>query len=134
MKGTFNIRPSLPKYTTTWDPDIVLNYSNSLKQLSHKFATLLCLLPGQRHQTISKLPINHMALTNDKCTFYVDAILKTITPGYHPPSTELLGFPKYGKLCIISTLNVYLKKTETVRKSEQLLVSFKALDDTVKSQ
>ena len=59
---------------------------------------------------------------------------KKKTPGYHPPSTELLGFPKNGKLCIISTLNVYLKKTETVRKSEQLLVSFKALDDTVKSQ
>ena len=75
-----------------------------------------------------------MALTDDKCTFYVPVILKTTTPGYHQPSIELLGFPKNGKLCIISTLNVYLKKAETVRKSEQLSVSFKALHDAVKGQ
>ena len=50
MKGIFNIRLSLPKYTKTWNPDIVLKYFNSvpvnddlaLKQLSHNLATLLC--------------------------------------------------------------------------------------------
>ena len=85
MKGLFNIRPSLPKYTTTWNSDIVLNYFDSipvnddltLKQLSHKLATLLRLHSGQRDQTISKLSINHMALTDDKCSFYIPAILKT---------------------------------------------------------
>ena len=56
MKGIFNICPSLQKYTTTWNPGIVLHYFNSLpvnddltlKQLSHKLATVLCLLSGQR--------------------------------------------------------------------------------------
>ena len=141
MKDVFKICPSLPKYTTTWNPDIVLNYFNSLpvyddltlKKLSHKLATLLCLLSGQRDQTISKLSINHMALTDDKCTFYVPAILKTTRPGYHQPLIEFPGFPKNEKLCIISTLNVYFKKTETVRKSKQLLVSFKAPHDAVKT-
>ena len=120
MKGIFDIPPSLPKYTTTWNPNFVLNYINSfpvnddltLKQLSHKLATLLCLMYGQRDQIISKLSINHMTLTDEKCTFYVPAILKTTRPGYHQPPIEFLGFPKNEKLSIISTLNVYLKKTK----------------------
>ena len=71
----FNIRPSLLKYTTTWNPDNVLNYFHSLpvnndltlkQQMSHKLATLLCLLSAQRDQTISKRSINDMALTDDK--------------------------------------------------------------------
>ena len=102
MRGIFNIRPSLPKYTITWNPDIVLNHFNSLpvndeltfKQLSHKLATLLCLLSRQRDQTISKLSINNMALIDYKCTFYVPVIFKTTRPGYHRPFIELLGFPK----------------------------------------
>ena len=66
-----------------------------------------------------------MTLTDNKCTFYVPAILKTTRIGYHHPPIEFLGFPK-NELYIISTLNAHLKKTEIVRKSKQLLVSFKA--------
>ena len=61
MKGVFNIRPSFPNYTTTWNPDIILSHITnltdncelSLKQLSQKLAILLCLLSGQRDQTIT---------------------------------------------------------------------------------
>ena len=74
-----------------------------------------------------------MALSDDKCTFYVPVKLKATRPGYHQTPIDFLGFPKNEKLCIISTLNVYLKKTETVRKSKQLLVSFKAPHDAVKA-
>ena len=96
IKGIFNIPPSLPKYTATWNPDIELNNFNSLpvnddltlKQLSHKLATLVCLLSGQRDQTISNHSINHMALTDDKCISYVTAILKTTRPVYRQPPIE----------------------------------------------
>ena len=30
MRGVFNKRPALPKYRTTWNPDIVFNYLSSL--------------------------------------------------------------------------------------------------------
>ena len=33
-KGCFNKRPSLPKHTATWDPEIVLRYLNQLGQSS----------------------------------------------------------------------------------------------------
>ena len=74
-----------------------------------------------------------MVLTDDKCTFCIPAILKTTRPGYHQLPIEVLGFPKNEKLFMISTLNVYLKKTETVRKSKQLSVSFKGPHDAVKT-
>ena len=85
--------------------------------MSHKLATLLGLLSGQRDQTISKLSINDMALTDDKCIFYVSAILKNIRPSYRQAPTEFLGFPKNEKLLLV----------------KQLLVSFKAPQDAVKT-
>ncbi|ESP01853.1 hypothetical protein LOTGIDRAFT_99731, partial [Lottia gigantea] len=30
LKGVFELRPSLPRYTHTWDVDIVLRYLSSL--------------------------------------------------------------------------------------------------------
>ena len=30
MRGVFNKQPALPKYRTTWHPDIVFNYLSSL--------------------------------------------------------------------------------------------------------
>ena len=51
MKGAFNKRPPIPKYSTTRSVDSVLNYLRSLghnsemslKDLSHKLATLIAL-------------------------------------------------------------------------------------------
>ena len=56
VKGVFELRPSLPKYTEIWDVAIVLNYLKTLdppqgltlKNLTLKTSTLLCLLSGQR--------------------------------------------------------------------------------------
>ena len=98
MKGVFNTRPSFPKYTATWNPDIILSHITnltdkcelSLKQLSQKLAILLCLLPGQRDQTITKLSSDHMSLGKSKCTFFVPELLKTSRPGFHKPPIEFL--------------------------------------------
>ena len=61
MKGVFERRPSLPKYTSTWDVNVVLTYlrtlkdgqSSPLKELSWKLSTLLIILSGQRIQNYS---------------------------------------------------------------------------------
>ena len=59
MKGIFHLRPSLPKYTFTWDVRKLLDYYRSqsnnneldLKALTFKTTTLLTLLLCQRAQT-----------------------------------------------------------------------------------
>ena len=60
MSRLFNQKEALPRYTETWDPQIVLNYlktfpavdSMSLKQLTLKLLMLMALLSAQRTQTL----------------------------------------------------------------------------------
>ena len=60
IKGVFEKRPALPKYSSTWDVDTVLQclelyYAHdelTLKELSYKLVILLALLSGQRFQTL----------------------------------------------------------------------------------
>lgn len=63
LKGVFEQRPSLPKYTETWDVDTVMDslaewpdtHLLSLKQLTLRTVVLLALLSGQRGQSIHSL-------------------------------------------------------------------------------
>ena len=53
MKGIFKLRPSLPKYTVTYDADVILKYMNqfskneqlNLEVLTKKLATLIFIKP-----------------------------------------------------------------------------------------
>ena len=66
----FMLRPSLPKYAVTYDPDIVLRYMDSvpnnsalmLEMLTKKVCLLLCSLSGQRRQIIASRSIDKLHL------------------------------------------------------------------------
>ena len=68
MKGIFKINPPTPRYKTTWDPHIVLNYLSSLgtgdkltlKLLSMKLLMLTSLVSAQRGQSLHMLDIRFM--------------------------------------------------------------------------
>ena len=72
MKGVFEKRP---KYSSTWDVDIVLQYLElyyphdelTLKELSYKLVILLALLSGQQH-CISLLAKTLWPDGSDKCS------------------------------------------------------------------
>ena len=72
MKGIFNLRPPLPRYTFTWDVGKVINFLStldplgelSLKMLTLKCSALLALSTAQRAQTLVNLEIEDM-LVND---------------------------------------------------------------------
>ncbi|XP_068710610.1 uncharacterized protein [Montipora foliosa] len=71
MKGVFQEKPSLPRYTVTWDPALLLNFLKSqspieklyLKMLTFKTVTLLTLLSVQRIQTIHLLDLRNVDLS-----------------------------------------------------------------------
>ena len=73
MKGIFNLKPSLPKHVSIWDPSTVLKYLETLgpyrkiplKLLTLKVATLLALLTVQRVQTLHALCINNISFTDE---------------------------------------------------------------------
>ena len=78
MKGIFEKRPSLPRYSATWDVSLVLQHLQgmdmntvSLKQLTMNMTVLLALLTGQQLQTLRAIKLEHLhcccALTASLC-------------------------------------------------------------------
>ena len=131
-KGLFKLRPALPRYKSIGDLNIVFNYFRgrpaapelSLKELALKLTFRLNLLSGHRCQTTKYLNIDSMELTTDKCIFYITDKVKQTRIGTHIPPLSFVAYPKDKKLCIISHLQEYLKRTTPFRKdSKQLLLS-----------
>ena len=74
LKGVYNVRPLLPRYTDTWDVLAVLNYIEtlghsedlSLKQLSFKTVFLLAITRLSRSVDLCSLDTSRMqSLPND---------------------------------------------------------------------
>ena len=74
MKGMFQIKPSLPRYTYTWDANKVFSYFRSLpnienlnlKHLLYKLSMVLMLLSGsQKSQTIHCLQRGDITIIDD---------------------------------------------------------------------
>ena len=96
----------------------------SLRDLSHRFAFLLCLLSGQRCQTIYNFSLDNMSIEDSKVTFVITEKLKHTQAGRHQPPLEFLAYPIDQKLCIVTHLKVYLDKTKSLRNDEkQLFIS-----------
>lgn len=78
-KGFSVMKPSNPKYSDTWDPDIVLDYliqlgpnaELGLAEMSKKLVTLLALSTAQRMQTLTKIKISNIKVTNDSTKIYI---------------------------------------------------------------
>ena len=133
MKGVFERRPSLPKYRSTWDVNVVLESLRkfehvkklSLKELSWKLTTLLMLLSGQRIQTIHLLDIRYMTLTESSCSFSISKPVKQTRPGTHVNDLVFHAYFKDPGLCIVECLQEYVIRTKHLRGEEtQLLISF----------
>ena len=68
-----------------------------------KTTMLVASLSGQRCQTIRALDVNNMVLTKDRCTFYIEELLKT-RPGKHFGKLELRAYHPDKRLCVLPFL------------------------------
>lgn len=133
MKGIFELKPSLPKYTEIWDVCVVLDYLKtfgassalSLKELTLKLTMLLCFTTGQRGQTIHKFDINYIQDLRDRYRISVHEKLKQTKPGRHLEPIELLAFSEDKEICVVQHLREYIHRTDPLRKDHsQLLLSY----------
>ena len=137
MKGIFKLRPSLPKYTVTYDPDVILKYMDhlpkneqlNLEVLTKKLATLLCLLRGQRPQSIQKAHFDYASFQNGRCEFYIPKVLKTSRLGRHQEPLKFTKFPENPKICIIACIEEYKTRTLPLRNhltgnDKQFIISY----------
>jgi hypothetical protein len=131
MKGFFNTRPSLPRYATTWDVNILLSFlrdmpSNdvlSLKELNMKISSLFAILLGQRVQTITYLDVEFMNISSAGLEIVFNELLKTSRTSFHLPKAIL---PRWHdpSLCPVSIFEFYLRRTQLIRGDEkQLLIT-----------
>ena len=122
MKGIYETRPSLPKYCSTWDVNVVFNHlrpqetgvSLSLKELSHRLAFLLSLLSGPGCQTINKLSIDHMVIEDSKVTFVVREKFKYSRPGNHQQPLIFTAYSDDRRLCVVTHVLVRINNVLSV--------------------
>jgi hypothetical protein len=130
MKGVNNMRPVEPRYTDTWDPDLVLNLFLSLspaKKLSIELLTmktvvLVLLVSGKRPQIIRNLTVDHMKVKHNAYEFqFKQHDLKEGRLNYKPDILTLSKYPVNKKLCVHHYLTTYLERTLDMRGKERSL-------------
>ena len=91
LKGVFNCRPPVPKYSCTWDVDIVLSYLKDLPDneslpfqlLSHKVAMLMALSNADRCSDLAALDLRYRFSQANGEKFIIPGLTKTRRTG--PP-------------------------------------------------
>ena len=89
MKGLYNINPSLPKYSFTWEVGIVVKYLSSIPNyleqgLRGKLATLLAILCGQRaREILAVMNLRNIYFEKDAVIILIGDLLKTSTQKFH---------------------------------------------------
>ena len=112
LKGAFHERPPLPRYTSTWDVNRVLQYLKSLgpssdltlKKLTHKLVILLALTRPSRSADLSSLSLARRRCSPEGVTFLPAALAKQSRQG--KPLVEFF-FPSFShdeSLCPVQTL------------------------------
>ena len=119
LKGMFRIRPCLPRYTVTYDANVVLEYLRNqtvmtFKQLTLKLATLLALLTGSRNQTLNSIDIDYIFTDSERMVIYIPEVLKTTTPKRHLEPLELKRYHDLS-LCVVYHLELYVAFTQQFR-------------------
>lgn len=143
FKGIFRTRPPLPKYETTWDTSIVLNFLGtlyphdniSLEMITKKLVTLLALVTAHRVQTLSKIVIDNIIFSPTKATINITELIKTSRAGCPLPILIIPFFNEKPAICPGKTLQDYLNLTKSLRGNvKQLFIGLKKPHLSVSSQ
>lgn len=143
MKGVYRLRPSNPKYNLTWDPTTVLNYlaqkwpntDLDLETLSKKTITLLALVTAHRVQTFSLIKLGNIQVNSPiDIIITIPDLIKTSKPNSSQPVLRLPFFDIRPQICPARCVEVYINKTQPLRKNDYLFVSHKKPHSKVSSQ
>ena len=134
LKGVFESRPAMPRYTAVWDVHQVLDYLKtlspvneiSLKSSSLKLTMLLALVTAQRGQSLLFLNVDSMIDSGSSIVFRLQEHVKQSKPGSKGMVIELKSFTD-PRICVVTTLKEYLTRTKFARETRscsQLLLSY----------
>ena len=132
LKGAFNARPPLPRYTNTWNVQVVLDCILrwgdtsllSLKLLTYKLVMLMALTRPSRSADLTSLSVSRCQFKPEGVSFLPSGLAKQSRLG--KPVTEIFfaSFPNNIELCPVEMLRRYQAVTSLLKKeSDQLLVA-----------
>lgn len=144
FRGVFQLKPNVPKYSETWNPEIVLKYLNtlypnellSLEILTKKCVTLLALVTAHRVQTLSLIKLDNIYKHETDIRIRIPDHIKTSGPGKNQPVLLLPYFNENVNICPARSLEVYIQKTEKLRRvaHKTLFITHKAPHGPASSQ
>lgn len=126
VKATFQSRPPLPRYQSTWDVSTVLSLLKTwspakelnLKLLTFKLVMLCMLVTGQRCQSVYVMDMKHMTKGKSSYKFYLEKLVKQSKPGKPQPVLVLPAYPPDRRLCVMTYLEEYVARTASLRSSD----------------
>ena len=115
LKGVFNERPLLSRYSTFWDIGVVLRYLKqlgnnnplSLRLLTIKSVMLLALARRSRSMDLSKLDIHYCTYTPGDLTFKAQHLSKQSRPSKSLIDFFYPRFPDDTDVCPVTTIQAY---------------------------
>lgn len=136
LKGVFRLRPNVPKYNSTWDPQVVLSLVSTwfpntelpLEKLTKKLVILLALCTAHRVQTLSLIKIENISISNTQINIAIPDLIKTSAPGRAQPTLTLPYFKEDPSICPALVLKDYILVTQNKRTGDQgtLLLTHRA--------
>ncbi|VEN39236.1 unnamed protein product, partial [Callosobruchus maculatus] len=135
FQGPRHLRPSHPKYRSTWDPSVVLNYikklsssSFSLQHLTYKTAMILALATGQRVQTLASIDLGNLHIFPERLDIHITKPLKTTHTSQNHTTLVVPSFTEDADICAAKAVLSYLEETKTIRGNiKNLFITFKKL-------
>ena len=131
LKGVYNIRPPLPKYSNTWKVQVVLSHIEtlgqsgdlSLKQLSLKAVFLLAVTCPSRTVDLSSLDTARMRTHHNGVSFLPNSLSKQSRQGKSIEPFFFPSFPSNNVLCR-NTIRTYMNRVASLRQGETRLFIF----------
>ena len=132
LKGAFHARPPLPRYSATWDVQVVLDCilqwgdtgSLSLKLLTFKLVMLMSLARPSRSADLASFSMKNCRYNPEGVTFLPSSLAKQSRQGKPLTDYFFASFPDNKQLCPVETLRQYQSVTAPLRSdSDQLLIA-----------
>ena len=122
LKGALNKRPPKPRYSHTWNVDVMIKYmislgknsTLSLKAISMKLVTLFALTCPERISALASLDLRHCSVLPEGVSFELTVPRKSGSAD-KPAEAFFARFDQDRKLCPVDCFRYYLKLSRNVR-------------------
>ena len=142
LKGASQSQSPLPRYTGTWDVNIVLTYINkhqrnqsiTLKKLSLWTVMLLALTHPSHPAALARMNLIGYRNTPEVAVLLPTALAKQSRPGRDITDFFFPKFTEIEELCPVHSLSLYMERTKELRGDNKcLFISFIKPHNRVKS-